>query len=175
MAGGGRMIGGKFAQLGKIISKVSNKSRIGVCLDTCHAFVAGYDIRIEEGWNKTLQEFDKDIGLQYLKAIHLNDSKVELDSKKDWHENIGLGYIKLKPFKCIMADPRFQNIPIILETPHDEDHKIWRLELDLVYKINRNHNLDNTLAMKKIRLLTLEMNAGKTKKVIKPPKDVQSH
>jgi len=111
------VLGSTFAQLAAIIRDVQDKSRVGVCLDTCHLFAAGYDIRTRDGWNETMADFDREIGIQYLRGMHLNDSKTALSSKKDRHENIGLGHLSLSAFAHIVTDPRTQNIPLILETP----------------------------------------------------------
>ncbi|MFH1461949.1 MAG: deoxyribonuclease IV [bacterium] len=116
-AGQGTNIGYKFEHIKKIISLAKEKNKIGVCIDTCHVFAAGYDISTPSGYNKTMNEFSKTIGFKNLKTIHLNDSKTELGSKKDRHENIGKGKIPLKTFALIMNDPRFEKIPKILETP----------------------------------------------------------
>lgn len=98
-------------------------NNLGVCLDTCHIFSAGYDIRNEKIYNKTMNEFDNVIGLEKLKIIHLNDSKRELGSKIDRHEHIGKGYIGMKAFKLIMNDERLKRIPKIIETPKGKDMK----------------------------------------------------
>ncbi|KAF9070827.1 xylose isomerase-like protein [Rhodocollybia butyracea] len=128
MAGSGNIIGSDFAQLGEIIRQVEEKSRVGVCLDTCHMFAAGYDIRSKEGWNSTVKSFDTHVGLKYLRGMHLNDSKTECGSKKDRHDNIGVGHISIQAFAHILADPRMQDIPLILETPsHEETSKNWNV------------------------------------------------
>ncbi|CAL4319209.1 Endonuclease 4 [Buchnera aphidicola (Chaitophorus sp. 3695)] len=115
-AGQGTNLGYNFDQLSIIINKVKNKERIGICLDTCHLFAAGYDLRTKENYIKTFNSFDERIGFNYLKGLHLNDSKNILGSRKDRHENLGLGYIGKNCFKWMMQDLRFENIPIILET-----------------------------------------------------------
>ncbi|KAJ8469314.1 hypothetical protein ONZ51_g9085 [Trametes cubensis] len=134
MAGSGNVIGSRFSELGQIIREVDHKARVGVCLDTCeinaslglrsefnyppgHMYAAGYDITTREGWQKTMEEFDREIGVGYLRGMHLNDSKATLGSKKDRHENIGLGHLGLRTFVHILADPRTRDIPLILETP----------------------------------------------------------
>jgi apurinic endonuclease APN1 len=132
MAGQGNVIGGKFEDLRDIITLVEDKTRIGVCLDTCHTFAAGYDIRTRETYEKTFAEFERIVGIQYLKALHLNDSKSQFSSKVDRHENIGKGYIGLNCFKWIMSDIRFLNIPLILETPID-DVSVYQKEVELLY------------------------------------------
>ncbi|TFK79502.1 AP endonuclease, partial [Polyporus arcularius HHB13444] len=117
MAGSGNVIGSRFVELGDIIKQVDDKTRVGVCLDTCHMFAAGYDITTEAGWNATMAEFDTDVGMSYLRGMHINDSKAALASKKDRHENIGLGHLGLRTFAHILSDPRTRDIPLILETP----------------------------------------------------------
>ncbi|OBZ69274.1 putative endonuclease 4 [Grifola frondosa] len=116
-AGAGHVLGSNFSELGSIIQQVNDKSRVGVCLDTCHTFAAGYDITTKEGWDSTLAEFDREVGLPYLRGMHINDSKAILGSKKDRHENIGLGHLGLTTFAHIVTDPRTKDIPLILETP----------------------------------------------------------
>ncbi|XP_030841040.1 DNA-(apurinic or apyrimidinic site) lyase [Strongylocentrotus purpuratus] len=113
----GHTIGGDFEELRGIIDRVKDKSRIGVCLDTCHAFAAGYDLSTESGYKKMMAEFERVIGFQYLKGVHLNDSKGAVGCHLDRHENIGKGKIGLEGFRRLMNDPRFDNIPLILETP----------------------------------------------------------
>lgn len=113
----GNTIGGKFEELRDIIDRVQDKSRVAVCLDTCHAFAAGYDIASEKGLSKTMDEFDAIIGLKYLRAVHLNDSKGEIGCHLDRHENIGKGKIGVEAFRRLMRVPRFNGIPMILETP----------------------------------------------------------
>ncbi len=122
-AGQGSNVGYKFEHLGYIIKKVKPHIPIGICVDTCHIFVAGYDIRTENGWNKVLEEFNEKIGLEYLKAFHMNDSKNELGSKKDRHEQIGHGKIGIDCFKFLMEDVRVNYLPKYLETPDPEKFK----------------------------------------------------
>jgi len=133
MPGAGNVIGSKFSDLAGIIAKVEDKARIGVCLDTCHAYAAGYDIKTKEGWNATMNQFDNEVGLKYLCGMHLNDSKAACNSKKDRHENIGLGYLGINAFRHILQDPRTQNIPLILETPNFEQPKeVWGKEIGIL-------------------------------------------
>lgn len=120
MAGQGNIIGSRFEDLASVIEQVSNKQRIGICLDTCHLFGAGYDVRTKESFTELMQQFDRTVGLQYLKAMHLNDSLGTLGSCKDRHANIGKGKIGLEAFRFIMNDQMFKGIPLILETPPDE-------------------------------------------------------
>ena len=125
-AGQGTNLGHTFAQIARIISGVNDKSRVGVCIDTCHAFAAGYNLRSEMGYNMTFDEFDRVIGPQYLKAIHLNDSKKDVGSRVDRHETIGNGFIGKEFFARFMNDPRFDDMPIILETP---EPALWPAEI----------------------------------------------
>lgn len=129
-AGQGTNLGYNFEHIRGIIDLIDDKSRIGFCLDTCHAFVAGYDIRTRESYNKTMEELDRIIGFKYLMGVHINDSKGELGSKKDRHHSIGEGYIGLDAFKFLMNDSRFDNIPMTLETIDDT---IWDKEIELLY------------------------------------------
>ncbi len=112
-------LGGRFEHLRDIIGTSCHPDRIQVCLDTCHVFAAGYDIRTVEGWESTLDEFDRIIGLNKLAAIHLNDSKTPLGSHRDRHEHIGDGEIGLESFRYLMQTPRLKHIPMVLETPKD--------------------------------------------------------
>ncbi|XP_064478232.1 probable endonuclease 4 [Ornithodoros turicata] len=127
----GHTVGGDFRELKAIIDRVKDKSRIGVCLDTCHAFAAGYDLSKEEGFEEMMSDFDTIIGLPYLKALHLNDSKGKLGSHLDRHENIGKGSIGLEGFRRIMNDPRLDHLPMILETPEMDYAK----EIVLLYSL----------------------------------------
>jgi AP endonuclease-1 len=137
MAGGGNAIGGDYAHLKDIIEQVKDKTRVGVCLDTCHMFAAGYDIRTTEAWDRTMKEFDNTIGLKYLRGMHLNDSKTGIGSHRDRHENLGKGFIGWDAFKGIVRDPRTNGIPMVLETPvpkDDEDKEIYTGEVAALYK-----------------------------------------
>jgi len=129
-AGQGTNLGYTYEQIAQIIDGVVDKSRIGVCIDTCHAFTAGYDFVSEDAYLASWKTFDELIGFNYLKGIHLNDSKKELGSKVDRHESIGKGFIGEDTFKRMMKDTRFDNIPIILETPNDD---IWAEEIKMLY------------------------------------------
>ena len=116
-AGQGSNLGYKFSHLARIIAGVPDKTRVGVCIDPCHTFAAGYDISNEMGYGFTFEEFDREVGAQYLKAVHLNDSKKPLASRVDRHETLGNGCIGRWFFSRFMHDPRFDDMPIILETP----------------------------------------------------------
>jgi deoxyribonuclease-4 len=120
-AGQGTNLGYTFEQLAYMIDRVENKNQIGVCLDTCHIFAAGYDLVDPRGYKKTIQSFDEIVGLDRLRIIHINDSMKELGSKRDRHEHIGQGFIGLDGFRNIVNDKRLKNIPMILETPKGED------------------------------------------------------
>lgn len=129
-AGQGSNLGHRFEHLAAIIDQVEDKSRIGVCLDTCHTFAAGYDLQTPESYKDTMQEFDRIIGFNYLKAMHLNDAKSTLGSRVDRHHSLGQGHLGLEPFRLLMQDPRTDNIPLILETIDD---KLWAAEISKLY------------------------------------------
>lgn len=129
-AGQGSNLGHDFNQVAYIIDKVEDKSRVGVCVDTCHTYSAGYDLRSPEGYEKTWKEFDEIIGLSYLRGMHLNDDKRECGSHIDRHESIGKGTLGEEFFIRLVNDPRFDNIPLILETP---DESIWAQEIAWLY------------------------------------------
>ncbi|MGI9252604.1 MAG: deoxyribonuclease IV, partial [Thermomicrobiales bacterium] len=120
-AGQGTVVGRTFEELAAIIDQVADKERVGVCFDTCHAFAAGYELRTPTGYAETMRVFDEIVGLDRIKAFHLNDSKNPLGSRKDRHDNIGEGEIGLDAFANIMNDPRFAGRAGILETPKTED------------------------------------------------------
>jgi len=129
MAGQGTNIGGRFEHLASIIHNVEDKTRVGVCLDTCHIFAAGYDIRDEESYSKTMLEFDNVIGFKYLRGLHLNDAKAPLASRLDRHESIGKGTLGVEAFRLFLRDDRFDDIPCVLETPGEE---LWPAEVELL-------------------------------------------
>ena len=120
-AGQGSYLGYTFDQLQAMIDQVKEPERLGVCFDTAHAFAAGYELRTREGYEATWHEFDEILGLDRLKAIHLNDSKKELGSRVDRHEHIGKGLLGLEPFRFLLNDPRFRGIPMTLETEKSKD------------------------------------------------------
>ena len=126
-AGQGSNLGWRFEELAEIIDQVEDKNRIGICLDTCHTFSAGYDLRTPEACESTFAEFEKVVGFNYLKGMHLNDSKTELNSRKDRHHSLGQGEIGWDVFKYIMQDKRFDRIPMVLETVDDT---IWTDEIE---------------------------------------------
>lgn len=129
-AGQGTNVGFSFEHMAVIIDKVEDKSRVGVCIDTCHTYSAGYDLKTAEGYAQTFREFDETIGAQYLKAIHLNDTKKPFASRVDRHDSIGKGLLGIEFFQRFMKDPRFDNMPIILETP---DESLWAEEIKLLH------------------------------------------
>jgi len=131
-AGQGSNVGYKFEHLAHIIDKVEDKSRVGVCLDTCHSYTAGYDIKTDEGYKKTFDDFERIVGFKYLMGMHLNDSKKELSTRVDRHDSLGKGFLGEEVFRRIMNDNRFDNMPLILETP-DED--LWKSEIEWLYSL----------------------------------------
>ncbi|RHJ91819.1 deoxyribonuclease IV [Parabacteroides bouchesdurhonensis] len=131
-AGQGTNLGYTFEQIAYIIDKVDDKTRVGVCIDTAHTLAAGYDIKTEEGFTETFRHFDEVIGFAYLKGMHLNDSKKDLGTRVDRHDSIGKGVMGITPFKMIMHDSRFDDIPLILETP---DESLWAEEIKLLYSL----------------------------------------
>lgn len=132
-AGQGSNLGHRFEHLAEIIDQVDDKSRIGVCVDTCHTFAAGYDISTPAGYDETWKLFDNIIGFDYLYGMHLNDSKRGVGSHIDRHASLGQGELGLPFFEMLMKDTRFDNIPLILETPNPE---IWAEEIALLYKLS---------------------------------------
>ena len=130
VAGQGTNLGYSFEQLATIMGMVSDPARVGVCIDTCHAYSAGYDLRSEEGYEKTWSEFDRIIGFDKLRGMHLNDDKRELGSRIDRHASIGEGTLGREFFRRLMEDPRFDGIPLILETPDDTR---WAEEIAWLY------------------------------------------
>lgn len=120
-AGQGAAVGRTFIELAQMMDAITvEKKRVGVCFDTCHVFVSGYAIHTESGYADTFSTFDNEIGLEHLKAFHLNDSLVDFDSKRDRHAKIGTGKIGLEPFRWLVNDPRFKDLPGYLETPVEE-------------------------------------------------------
>ncbi len=129
-AGQGTNLGYKFEHLAHIINGVKDKSRVGVCLDTCHTFTGGYDLRTREAYDKTMNEFERIVGFEYLSGMHINDSKPKLGSRVDRHHSLGQGEIGWDTFRFIMNDERMNDIPLILETI---DETIWDREIEALY------------------------------------------
>ena len=133
-AGQGTNMGFMFEHLATIIDNVEDKDRVGVCLDTCHTFTAGYDLRTKKAFKATMDEFEKLVGFKYLSAMHLNDSKPDLGARVDRHQSIGKGKLGVDPFRFIMNDKRFDEIPMVLETIDDT---IWAEEIKLLYSLEK--------------------------------------
>ncbi len=131
-AGQGTNLGYTFEQIAAIIEQVEDKSRVGVCIDTAHTLASGYEIRTAEGFADTFRRFEEVIGFHYLRGIHLNDSKKELSTRVDRHDSVGKGVMGMELFRMLMKDPRFDDIPIILETP---DESLWAEEIRLLYAL----------------------------------------
>jgi AP endonuclease-1 len=141
MAGSGNVIGSTWEDLRDIIALIDDKSRIGVCIDTCHSFAAGYDLRSPDAFKKTMDDFAAIVGIHYLKALHLNDSKAPFSSNRDLHANIGTGFLGLRAFHNIVNFEPFQDLPMVLETPIDkkgpdgknfEDKAVWAEEIKIL-------------------------------------------
>ncbi|MCL4512689.1 MAG: deoxyribonuclease IV [Candidatus Eremiobacteraeota bacterium] len=136
-AGQGTSIGSKFGELADILNEISDQTKIGICLDTCHLFAAGYDIRTKESFSNLFNQFDQILGIEKIKAFHLNDSQKELGSHVDRHAHIGKGKIGLEGFQYLLNDPRFKKIPMILETPKGTDDTFDLMNLTQLQKLIR--------------------------------------
>lgn len=132
MAGHGNLIGSNLQDIRDVIDMVDDKSRVGVCIDTCHTFAAGYDISDQEKWDVFWKQFEDIIGWEYLSAIHLNDSKAPLGANRDLHQKLGYGFLGLEVFRIIANDKRLHNVPIILETPVGKDDSVYGDEIKLL-------------------------------------------
>jgi deoxyribonuclease-4 len=133
-AGQGTNLGHTFEQIKLIIDGVEDKLRVGVCIDTCHAFTSGYDVKTAKGFQDTFEKFERIIGLKYLKGMHLNDSKKDFGTRVDRHENIGTGFLGEDTFSFVVNDSRFDNMPLILETPEES---LWEAEIKKLYSLIR--------------------------------------
>lgn len=122
-AGQGTNLGHRFEHLAWIIEHVDEAERLGVCVDTCHIFAAGYPLKTPQEYRQTMKSFDEIVGLERIRAFHLNDSKKEFGSRVDRHEHIGEGFLGLEPFRNLLNDPRFSKLPMYLETPKEEGEK----------------------------------------------------
>lgn len=129
-AGQGSNLGYSFEQIARIMELIEDQSRVGVCIDTCHSFAAGYDLKSEDGYEQTMNAFERIIGFRFLRGVHLNDSKSVLGGYLDRHNSIGKGELGLEPFRRLMNDRRFDNIPMVLETI---DETLWPEEIKLLY------------------------------------------
>lgn len=167
MAGKGNLVANNLSDLKTVISLIDDKSRIGVCIDTCHTFAAGYDIREKESFDKFWQHFDELIGMKYLGAIHLNDSKAPFDCKKDLHEKLGQGFIGLETFRLLSHDPRFTKIPIVLETPHDNDEEGYGHEINLLEWLETIDDSKDEELVSKIETLQKEGKTSRDEQVKK--------
>ena len=170
---GSNIIGTTFNDLKSMIDLVEDKSRVRVCIDTCHLFASGYDMRTAESYAETMSKFDAEVGYKYLGGIHLNDSKVELGAHRDLHENIGLGCIGLTGFRALMRDPAMVGIPMVLETPsgpagavENGDLDIWTREIKLLYEIQGIPD-DEWDAKKNV----IEQRWRKERDALNPPKE----
>jgi deoxyribonuclease-4 len=128
-AGQGSCVGCTFEELGQMIARVDEKRRVGICFDTCHVFAAGYELRTRDGYERTIDEMERHVGLDNVGAFHLNDSKKPLGSRVDRHQHIGEGELGLEPFRFLLNDPRFHRIPKLLETPKPVEHESDRKNL----------------------------------------------
>lgn len=133
-AGQGSNLGYTFEQLAEIIRQVEDKSRVGVCIDTCHTYCSGYNIKSPEGFRHTFELFENIVGFSYLKGMHLNDTKKGIGSRVDRHDSLGKGFLGLEVFELIMNDNRFDNLPLILETPEDT---LWPEEIRILNSLYR--------------------------------------
>lgn len=134
-AGQGSTLGHRFEHLAEIIEGVEDRSRVGVCLDTCHTFVAGYDLRTAAACDETFERFDEIVGFEYLRGMHLNDSKPDLGARVDRHHSLGQGKLGWEVFRYLMRDQRFDDIPLVLETI---DETLWAEEIAALYALNLN-------------------------------------
>ena len=133
-AGQGTNLGYRFEHLRYIIDRVEDKSRVGVCIDTCHAFTSGYDLSTAEGFKKVFEEFGRIVGFSYLKGMHLNESKKAFGTRVDRHDSLHKGELGDEVFSLIMNDPRFDDMPLILETP---DETLWAEEIGYLYSLQK--------------------------------------
>jgi deoxyribonuclease-4 len=136
-SGQGSALGSSFEQLQAILERARSAPRIGICFDTCHALAAGYDFRDEAGYRKTFEAVDRTVGLERLRAFHLNDSKTDVGSRRDRHEHIGRGRLGLEPFRRILTDRRFRDLPMVVETPKGEDLAEDRENLRILRELAR--------------------------------------
>jgi deoxyribonuclease IV len=138
-AGQGSCLAHRFEHLEEVLGQVRDPDRVGVCLDTCHLLAAGYDLATPRGYERTLAEFERRVGFHKLKAIHLNDAKLGLGSRRDRHAPVGEGHLGLRTFARILNDPRLAGVPMVLETPGGLE--AWRRELVLLRKMRRRRRV----------------------------------
>ncbi|HYK88377.1 MAG TPA: deoxyribonuclease IV, partial [Acidobacteriota bacterium] len=134
-SGQGTSLGYRFEHLASIFERIRQPARMGVCLDTCHLFAAGYDIRTGEGYSRTMREFDRLLGIELIAAIHTNDSRKDFACRVDRHTHIGKGFIGLEAFRCIVNDRRLANVPKILETPKGDGLRLDRMNLAVLRRL----------------------------------------
>lgn len=180
MAGGGTTVGDRFEDLAAIIAQIEDKTRVGVCIDTCHAFAAGYDLRTPASFDKVVAEFDRVVGLKYLRAFHVNDSKAPLGSRRDLHANIGTGFLGLRAFHSLVNTDAFAGLPMVLETPIDrvgsngkefEDRQVWADEIKLLESlIGMDADTDDFRAKEK----ALQAEGAKERKRVQEQVDKKS-
>ena len=139
-AGAGNLIGSRLPELGELLRRARRPERLGVCIDTCYLFAAGYDIRIAKGWDRTLEECVEHVGLRRILAFHLNDARADLGSGLDRHEHIGDGFLGLTPFRRLLNDPRFTRIPKVIETAKDPEPAADLKNLATLRRLRRRHN-----------------------------------
>lgn len=145
-AGAGGTLGRSFAELARLIQGAARPERLGVCIDTCHLFAAGYDIRSRAGWSAAIDECAREVGLARVLAFHVNDARAPLGSGLDRHEHIGRGLLGLEPFRLLLADARMRRVPKVLETPKDPDPAADRRNLAVLRRLRRRHPPEATRA-----------------------------
>ncbi|KAI5851081.1 xylose isomerase-like protein [Morchella snyderi] len=175
MAGQGNIIGANFEDLRDIIANVKDKDRVGVCLDTCHLFAAGHDIRTQASYDAVMANFDRIVGREYLVALHLNDSKAPLGSNRDLHQNIGVGFLGLEAFRVLMNDKKLEGLPMVLETPMKVE-STWAEEIKLLESLVGTSGNDPDFLVKAAKLSAKgeeerkAAEAAEKKKAIRPRK-----
>lgn len=152
MAGHGDLIGSNLQDIRDVIDLVDDKSRVGVCIDTCHTFAAGYDISCKDSYDKFWQQYQDIIGWEYLSGIHLNDSKAPLGANRDLHQKLGFGFLGLEVFRIIADDERLHNVPIILETPVGDDDSVYGEEIKLLEWLQGKAHTDEEFIAKSTEL-----------------------
>lgn len=155
MAGHGNYVCGTLDDIGEMVKKVKNKERIGICIDTCHAFAGGYDLTSEESWMKFWKEFEEKVGIQYLSSLHINDSMAPLGANRDLHQTLGWGFLTLECFRLLVNDDRMKNVPLILETPVGKDESVYGEEIKLLEWLQGKSKDDQEFIEKSIQLQKL--------------------
>ncbi|CDK24652.1 unnamed protein product [Kuraishia capsulata CBS 1993] len=155
MAGHGNFVGGTLEDLHEVIEQIDDKTRVGICVDTCHAFAAGYDLSDIKGFTEFWAKFDEIVGFKYLSALHLNDSKAPLGANRDLHERLGWGFLGLECFRLLVNDARFEGIPLILEVPFGKDVSIFGDEIKLLEWLVGRSGDDSEFVAKVVELQKL--------------------